>query len=478
MEDWIECTLGELINVFSGKGLISSAMSGKGYPVYGGNGITGFHSEYLYEEEKLIIGRVGVKCGVTHITKKKSWITDNALIVDLKQSFLNLKFLKLKLQFEDLNKLSNSTAQPVISGTKIYSYLVKIPPLPEQRAIVAKIEQLFSELDNGIDNLQKAQEQLKVYRKAVLKKAFEGELTKAWRAEQTGLPPAEELLKRITIEREADYQQQVEVWKLEVKEWESNRKVGKKPAKPKVLKELSPLTVEELAKLPKLAKEWAWCKIGDVTKCLDSQRVPINKVERLSRNGDIPYFGANGQVGWIDNYIFDDELVIVVEDETFTGRQIPFSYKITGKAWVNNHAHVLKNESFLNVDYLNYSLMYYPFIPLTTGSTGRRKLTQGALLNAPYSVAPLLEQHQIVQEIETRLSVCDKVEETIKESLEKAEALRQSILKKAFEGKLLTEVELEACRKERDWEPAEKLLERIKAEKGKAGKGKKKEVPA
>jgi len=80
---------------------------------------------------------------------------------------------------------------------------------------------------------------------------------------------------------------------------------------------------------------------------------------------------------------------------------------------------------------------------------------------------PIQEQTKIVQEIESRLSVADKLAETILTSLQKAEALRQSILKKAFEGRLLSDAEVEACRKETDWEPVEKLLERIKQEKRK-----------
>ena len=87
----------------------------------------------------------------------------------------------------------------------------------------------------------------------------------------------------------------------------------------------------------------------------------------------------------------------------------------------------------------------------------------------PFSFCSFQEQHQIVQEIETRLSVCDKMETTITESLQKSEALRQSILKKAFEGKLLSEKQLEEARNAPDWEPADKLLERIKTEKAKPG---------
>ena len=77
-------------------------------------------------------------------------------------------------------------------------------------------------------------------------------------------------------------------------------------------------------------------------------------------------------------------------------------------------------------------------------------------------ICPIEEQHQIVQEIETRLSVCDKLAETIDQSLEQSQALRQSILKKAFEGNLLSPAELAACRQHPDWEPAAKLLEKIK----------------
>jgi type I restriction enzyme, S subunit len=246
-----------------------------------------------------------------------------------------------------------------------------LPELPIQHAIVSKIEELLSELDRGKQQLETAQQQLKIYRQAVLKWAFEGRLTN------------------------------------------ENIKEGELP------------------------NGWKIVKIEDVTISLDNKRKPINKTERLKRMGSIPYYGANGRVGWIDDYIFDEPLVCVVEDETFTGREIPFSYKITGKAWVNNHAHVLKAKAELNLDFLNFQLSYYPFLKLTTGTTGRKKLTKNALMNAPIKICSLKEQEYIVQEIESRLSVCDKVEEAITTSLAQAETLRQSILKKAFEGKLI-----------------------------------------
>jgi type I restriction enzyme S subunit len=89
----------------------------------------------------------------------------------------------------------------------------------------------------------------------------------------------------------------------------------------------------------------------------------------------------------------------------------------------------------------------------------------GTIRQTPIAFPSLKEQHQIVREIESRLSVCEQVEHSIQTGLEKAEALRQSILKKAFEGQLLSEAEITACKQEPDYEPASKLLERIKKEK-------------
>jgi type I restriction enzyme S subunit len=146
-----------------------------------------------------------------------------------------VKFFNAKL-FEFFTKIL-ALKIPDKGYARHFQYIEKseipLPPLPEQRAIVAKIEQLFSDLDNGIVSLKKAQEQLKIYRQAVLKKAFEGELTKKWREEQTDLPSAEELLQQIKEERVKHYQKQLDEWKQAVKEWEDKGKEGKKPTLPK-----------------------------------------------------------------------------------------------------------------------------------------------------------------------------------------------------------------------------------------------------
>ena len=184
---------------------------------------------------------------------------------------------------------ASSTTLPILNKSKFQRLGFKVAPLPEQHRIVAKIEELFSELDNGIANLEKAKAQLKVYRQAVLKSAFEGKLTEQWRSGQMAagtLPSAEDLLACIQEERQNHYDQQVAEWRKAVAEWEANassaeagRRRGKdgrppsppgsggrrKPSKPKKPKEYSPLTEKELGELPELPVGWKWVKLGKIS---------------------------------------------------------------------------------------------------------------------------------------------------------------------------------------------------------------------
>jgi type I restriction enzyme S subunit len=177
-KNWELKTLGEVLKVSSGKGIKINQLKGGNYSVYGGNGLNGFHSEYFIEEPVLIIGRVGVKCGVTHITKPKSWVSDNALIVKPIIKDFDIKFFKLRLEFENLNKLSVSTAQPVISGNSIYSVTIFLPHLEEQQRILQEIESRLSVADKMEESIAQSLLQAEALRQSILKKAFSGELIK------------------------------------------------------------------------------------------------------------------------------------------------------------------------------------------------------------------------------------------------------------------------------------------------------------
>jgi type I restriction enzyme, S subunit len=134
---------------------------------------------------------------------------------------------------EFVNALSGAqygVSYPAVKDEQVRAQYISLPPSNEQGRIVAKIEELFSELDKGIESLKTAREQLKVYRQAVLKHTFEGKLTADWREEnQDKLETTEQLLGRIKQEHEAHYQRRLEEWKAAVKEWEAKGKKGKKP---------------------------------------------------------------------------------------------------------------------------------------------------------------------------------------------------------------------------------------------------------
>ena len=144
-ENWSWCRLGDLISITSGENLTSKQMLNGEIPVYGGNGVTGYHSKANVFEETIVIGRVGYYCGSIHLTPSQAWVTDNAFITQYSK-LLNRDFLIILLTALNLGKCYNATAQPVVSGKRIYPLLIALPPIKEQQRIVAQIEKLFEQL--------------------------------------------------------------------------------------------------------------------------------------------------------------------------------------------------------------------------------------------------------------------------------------------------------------------------------------------
>lgn len=142
--NWEWVRLGDILTVHSGKNLPKKNLVKNGkYIVYGANGIIGNFNKSNTSENTLLIGRVGFYAGVIHITSKEAWVTDNSLVVS-ESTRLSKKWLYYALSFLNLSKLSSQTAQPVISGNKIYRTLLALPPLVEQNKIVIEIDNLLS----------------------------------------------------------------------------------------------------------------------------------------------------------------------------------------------------------------------------------------------------------------------------------------------------------------------------------------------
>ncbi|GBC60813.1 hypothetical protein DENIS_1772 [Desulfonema ishimotonii] len=324
----------------------------------------------------------------------------------------------------------------------------------------------------------------------MLKYAFEGKLTEEWR-KQHQPDPAEKLLEQIRLERERHHQQQLEEWKAACEQ--ANAEGKKKPTKPRKPKELPPLTEDELGELPALPEGWCWTKLGKITDIVGG----VTKGRKLDdkKTVKLPYLRvANVQDGYLDlkeikhirvldsdlkkyRLVYGDILFTEGGDKDKLGRGSVWKGEIKNCIHQNHifRARTINNDVML-AKYISYSCQtqtakkYYFDHAKQTVNLASINMT--VLSNTPIPITNSSEQHAIVQEIESRLSVCDKLEQTIETNLRKSDALRQSILKKAFEGKLVPQ--------NPDDEPAEKLLERIQLEKAeldaktKAAKAKKK----
>jgi type I restriction enzyme S subunit len=340
-----------------------------------------------------------------------------------------------------------------------------LPPLVEQKAILKKIEELFSSLDSGIADLKKAQDQLVVYRQAVLKKAFEGELTKEWRDNNPYSMVA--FSKKI---------------KKEKKDAIKSKLIPKSDYFPDFEdKELTYKTPKNWISLP-------W-KTTTSNNKYAMKRGPFGsalKKEFFVEKGIVVYeqgHAINDEPFRHRYYITTEKFEELKAFKTKGGDMIiSCSGATLGRICLLPHNADIGviNQALLKIDLDENILFKKFFIMLFRSETFQRMIFAKSLGTAmpnmigmkelkeiPIPIPSIQEQHQIIKEVENRLSVCDKVEENIKESLQKAIALRQSILKKAFDGKLLSAEEIEKCKQHNDYEPASVLLERIKAEKKK-----------
>jgi type I restriction enzyme S subunit len=195
---------------------------------------------------------------------------------------------------------------------------------------------------------------------------------------------------------------------------------------------------------------WSWKPLDKVADNLDNKRKPINSKERETRQGDVPYYGATGQVGWIDKHLLDEELVLVGEDGApFLEAGRAKAYMIRGKSWVNNHAHVLRAKDGMPNEYLMHYLNILDYSPYVSGTT-RLKLTKGAMSKIPVPVAPLPEQRRIVSAIETQLGRLDAAVARLHAAKAQLKRYKQAVLKAAVEGRLLYP-ELEEGELPMDW---------------------------
>jgi len=348
-----------------------------------------------------IAGTIGKTCIVTKNDIPSN--TNQALsIIRGTSNYLLPKFLKLQflsILSTTIKKKARGGAMNNISLNDLKRMDIVLPPIQEQNRIVEKIEELFSDLDKATEELKKTQEQLKIYRQAVLKAAFEGKLIEMNSA------------KYLSFSEVCD----INPSKREIIEFRDDLEVTFLPM-PAVSKR-GVVLEKKIKKLKDVKKGYTFFKNSDVllakiTPCFENGKKAL--VKELKNNIG---FGST------------EFHVLRAKDKV-----IP--------KWIY---YGISSEDFRNKAKIQM-----------TGTAGQKRVPKRVLETYKMFVPTITIQEQIVNEIESRISVCDKLEETVQQSQKNIEYLRQSILKKAFEGKLVPQ--------NPEDEPAEKLLERIKQE--------------
>jgi type I restriction enzyme S subunit len=343
-------------------------------------------------------------------------------LAKISSNFLSNEFLFyfLTANYNKLNTNTKGIGIPHIDSNFLWNLKIFVPPLPEQHRIVAKIEELFSELDKAVENLQTARQQLKTYRQSVLKHAFEGKLTAAWRESSKFKVQSSKF--KVAAEPEAVYQ----------------TKNG-------------------------LPEGWEWKEFGTFisritagksVKCIE--RPPVEDELGIVKVSAVSWGNFKEEESKTTDYSKYNENYIIKKDDFLFSRANTIEL-VGACVLVNNiNLKLMLSDKILRFDFRDLSkkyALYYLRSPigrkniedLATGNQdSMRNISQANINRIIIPFCPIDEQHQIVAEIEKRFSEADKLEESIETALRQTEALRQSILKKAFAGKLVGQDENKA----------------------------------
>jgi type I restriction enzyme S subunit len=438
-KDWKWLKLGEIVSHL-GDGL-------HGTPVYTEEGDYYFINGNNLSDGKIIIKENTKRVSQDQFKKYKKDLTDNTILVSINGTIGNVAFYKnekivlgksacyfnvkesvdkhyISLLLKGrrfLNYANNSATGSTIKNVSLKAmreFELPVPPKETQRVLVSKIEELFSEIDKGIEELKTAQQQLKVYQQAVLKWAFEGKLTEEWRKSNGSQVRIQSGLQDLTMAAEPETV------------YENNNEL------PKGWKRNSILHVASIN--PKIPDRESLD--GD----LEIQFLPMKLVEEIINKFHLTETKKfkEAQKGSYTPFINGDIIFAKVTPCMENGKIAVVDNLKNGLGYGSSEFHVLRCSDELLNKYLFYFVVQDRFRNeaqhAMTGAVGLRRVPKQFIENYAVPLPPFVEQQQVVQEIESRLSVCDKIEETITNSLKQAEALRQSILKKAFEGKLIS----------------------------------------
>lgn len=315
---------------------------------------------------------------------------------------------------EICKKGSDGTTQRIrLQKDKFFTQEIYLPEGFEQRNLLGKLLNFKENQGKLTSEIQTQKSLLTQLKQAILQEAIQGKLTRDWRAENPELISGENSAATLLENIKAEKARLVKENKI-------------KKEKP-----LPPITEEEI--LFELPKGWVWTRFQDISINRDDLRKPISKKERELREKIYDYYGASGVIDKIDGYTHEGSFLLIGEDgSNLRLRSTPIAFEVSGKFWVNNHAHSVE---FLNGTTQNYICQFLNGTDISPYISGgfQPKLSQTNLNKIPTPFPPIGEQKAIVKKVETLMEKCAALEQEIIQSEQHAQMLMQAVLKEAFE---------------------------------------------
>jgi len=486
---WETVTIGDSLELINGRAFKPTEWVSAGRPIIRIQNLNNLKAAYNYYAgelpEKFLVstrdllfawsGTPGTSFGAHVWNGPEAWLNQHIFKVVFPSDVFDKAFLQFAINqnlAQYIGVAHGGAGLAHITKGKFEASSIPLPPLPEQKRIVAKIEELFSELEAGEESLRLARRQLGVYRQSLLKQAFAGHLTAKWRTKNRAkLESPATLLARIDSARQSRYEQQLN-------EWDAGGRLGRKTTS---LASISPLTEDESVFSGALPAEWRAVPaeaIGNVQ--LGRQRSPKNQ----SKDYPTKYIRAANITA--AGLALDDILEMEFtpqERKTFTlqagdivlseasgsasqvGKPAIWRGEISDCCFQNT---VIRHRLFDRKQSVFYLWLYRFFylhgiFAQTAGGVGINHLSAGKFSRLPVPLCSLPEQQEIVRLLDEQFEVIERNEREIDGALRQSEALRQSILQKAFTGHLVPQSPTD--------EPASALLARLRAERETATTG-------
>ncbi|HCB0728365.1 TPA: restriction endonuclease subunit S [Klebsiella variicola subsp. variicola] len=361
---WIECELGDFIELKRGYDLPKSTRNEGSIPIISSSGFTDFHDKPMVKGPGVVTGRYGT-IGEVFYSEEDFWPLNTTLyVVDFKAN--DPLFVYYLLQTISYADYTDKAAVPGVNRNHLHKAKVKVPiSLDIQQKVAAQLYQL----EKRVALSKQINQTLEQMSQTLFKSWFVDFDPVIDNALDVGNPIPEALQSR------AELRQKV------------RNSADFKPL-PADIRALFPAEFEE-TELGWVPKGWCFKNLSSIYLCLDSKRIPLSKQERCQKQpGNIPYYGATSVMDYINEYIFDDILLLVGEDgSVIKDDNTPFIQYIWGKTWVNNHAHVLKGKDNISTEQLMLFMSQCNISAFVTGAV-QMKINQKNMGSIQFLKAP------------------------------------------------------------------------------------------